>query len=102
GYQNIVENSVRMTRMLSEWIETQPQLKLVAPTRLNNICFTLKDKTLGRVNQFLTELNGEGKVFMSPTVYRGENAIRASLVNWQTGPQDVAFIQEAISRVLIN
>lgn len=100
GYRQIVENSVERARELSDWIETQPMLRLVAPTRLNNICFTLKDGVPLAVDRFLYKLNSEGDVFMSPTVYKGKKAIRASFVNWQTSRADIRRIEKVIARTL--
>jgi glutamate/tyrosine decarboxylase-like PLP-dependent enzyme len=111
GYQRIVENSILRAKSLSDWIEAQPALELVAPTRLNNICFTLRDTAQAyatgqtavpdiRVNDFLHQLNREGKVFMSPTIYQGKNAIRASFVNWQTSAADILHIQASIEQAL--
>ncbi|GAB3352631.1 pyridoxal-dependent decarboxylase [Arachidicoccus ginsenosidivorans] len=100
GYQQIVENSVERTRELSAWIEGQSKLMLVAPTRLNNICFTLRKQDDPKVEQFLYQLNKDGKVFMSPTLYRGKKAIRASFVNWQTSKEDIDFIKSALEKTL--
>ncbi|SEA56097.1 Glutamate or tyrosine decarboxylase [Arachidicoccus rhizosphaerae] len=109
GYQAIVENSIAQAKSLSDWIEQQPELELVAPTRLNNICFTLSANSRDSIHledenksveKFLYQLNLEGKVFMSPTVYRGRTAIRASFVNWQTSPADILHIQTVIMQTL--
>jgi len=100
GYQAIIENSITMAKKLSDWIEQQPALELVAPTRLNNICFTLRGGEQAAVDAFLYQLNQGGKVFMSPTVYQGKKAIRASFVNWQTSPAVIVHIQQVIEQTL--
>lgn len=99
GYAQIIEQSVRMARKLSAWIEDYPHLRLMAPTRLNNICFTLAEEGLQpRVFEWLQLLNSGQKVFMSPTVYEGRNGIRASFVNWRTQTADLEVIQLDIQR----
>jgi len=100
GYQQIVENSIERTQELSRWIALQPEFTLVAPTRLNNICFALNGETDDSVDQYLYQLNKQGKVFMSPTVYRGRKAIRASFVNWQTTTGDICFFKEVMRNTL--
>lgn len=100
GYRQIIENSVARASALSDWITRQPALRLAAPTRLNNICFTLQEGNDSTVDQFLLILNGRGKVFMSPTLYKGRKAIRASFVNWQTSGADIETMQQEIAMAL--
>lgn len=68
GYQDIVENSVVMALQFDDFICKNENFELLAPTRLNNVCFTLAgDHNQEKVNSFLTKLNDRGKVFMTPT-----------------------------------
>ncbi|TWI80123.1 glutamate/tyrosine decarboxylase-like PLP-dependent enzyme [Lacibacter cauensis] len=93
GFRAIVENSVDMARRLGEFIFLSEQFALLAPVRLNNVCFTLKnDKNQELVSVFLEQLNGTGKVFMTPTFYNGKKGIRASFVNWRTSVHDLEII----------
>lgn len=90
GYRDIVENSIAMAQRLSALIETHAAFELLAPTRLNNVCFTLRGEgRQDRVPAFLSALNATGTVFMTPTVYLGKKGIRAAFVNWRTGEADV-------------
>ncbi len=90
GYQDIVENSIEMANRLGQCIEISTAFELLAPVRLNNVCFTLKgEENQNKVSAFLTNLNDTGKVFMTPTVYNGKKGIRASFVNWRTTKQDI-------------
>lgn len=100
GYREIVENSVEMANFLSQWIEQSEAFELLAPTRLNNVCFTLRgEANQNNVAGFLTKLNSTGKVFMTPTVYNGKKGIRASFVNWRTTKQDVQIIIEEMEKI---
>lgn len=90
GFQDIVENSVSMALQFDAFIVENENFELLAPTRLNNVCFTLAgDHNQEKVNLFLTHLNDKGKVFMTPTVYQNRKGIRASFVNWRTNENDV-------------
>ncbi|ANE51890.1 pyridoxal phosphate-dependent decarboxylase family protein [Flavisolibacter tropicus] len=94
GYQQIVENSINLSRQLGKRIESSELFELLAPVRLNTVCFTLgrsKDQP-ETVKAFLTELNSRGKVFMTPTVYKGVSGIRAALVNWRTTSEDINLV----------
>lgn len=90
GFQDIVENSVMMALQLDAFITNDESFELLAPTRLNNVCFTLAgEHNQEKVNLFLTHLNDKEKVFMTPTVYQNRKGIRASFVNWRTTEFDV-------------
>jgi glutamate/tyrosine decarboxylase-like PLP-dependent enzyme len=99
GFQDIVENSVAMALQFDIFITHDENFELLAPTRLNNVCFTLTgEHNQEKVNLFLTHLNNKGKVFMTPTVYQNSKGIRASFVNWRTTEFDV---QLAISEMKV-
>jgi glutamate/tyrosine decarboxylase-like PLP-dependent enzyme len=97
GFQDIIENSVAMALQFDGFITQNENFELLAPTRLNNVCFTLAgEHNQEKVNSFLKHLNDKGKVFMTPTVYQNRKGIRASFVNWRTNENDV---QIAISEM---
>ncbi|MFV5699535.1 pyridoxal phosphate-dependent decarboxylase family protein [Flavobacterium sp. ZT3R17] len=102
GFQDIIENSVAMALQFDELITQNENFELLAPTRLNNVCFTLAgDHNQEKVNLFLTHLNDKGKVFMTPTVYENRKGIRASFVNWRTSEKDIQIaIKELKTSVL--
>jgi glutamate/tyrosine decarboxylase-like PLP-dependent enzyme len=92
GYRSIVENSIQMALLFSEAISNSNQFELLAPIRLNTVCFTLRGKhDPQKVNTFLSNLNRTGKVFMTPTFYNNHNGIRAAFVNWRTTAKDIAI-----------
>lgn len=99
AYTKIVENSVSLARDLGKRIEDSGDFKLLAPVRLNTVCFTLCDPDLN-VNAFLNELTGRGKVFMTPTIYQGESGIRAAFVNWLTTQEDIDLTWNDMQDVL--
>lgn len=93
GFQDIVENSVERALQFDAFITNDESFELLAPTRLNNVCFTLSgEHNQEKVNLFLTHLNDTGKVFMTPTVYQNRKGIRASFVNWRTNELDIQLV----------
>ena len=102
GYREIVENNIKLSRQFGKFIEESSDFELLAPVRLNTVCFTLKEKDPDRVDRFLGLLNKTGKVFMTPTYYNQHKGIRAAFVNWRTNEQDVELIIEAMTEVLIR
>ncbi|KFF18454.1 pyridoxal phosphate-dependent decarboxylase family protein [Flavobacterium hydatis] len=101
GYQDIVENSVDLALQFDAFITENESFELLAPTRLNNVCFTLSGElNQEKVNSFLTHLNDTGKVFMTPTVYQNRKGIRASFVNWRTSEKDIEIIIEVMKNII--
>lgn len=98
GYQKIVEDCIAHAKQLGDFVKESPYFELLAPVRLNTVCFTLA----GEANQeklagFLSRLNDTGKVFMTPTVYNGKKGIRAALVNWRTCSADITLVTELMA-----
>jgi glutamate/tyrosine decarboxylase-like PLP-dependent enzyme len=100
GYQSIVENNVDNAKRLGELISQSIDFQLLAPVRLNCVCFTLCGKPQAEVTDFLNKLTERGKVYMTPTVYLGQPAIRAAFVNWRTEKADVDLAFEEMKAVL--
>ena len=101
GYRDIVENNVSLARNFGILIENSNDFKLLAPVRLNTVCFTLKDDDKqGEVGRFLEMLNHTGKVFMTPTFYNQHKGIRAAFVNWKTTETDVQLIFDTMNNII--
>lgn len=98
GYQGIVESNVEMALLFSGFINNHPAFELLAPVRLNTVCFTLKEEN--HVPEFLNKLNATGKVFMTPTFYNGKKGIRAAFVNWRTSVADVELATTTMLEIL--
>lgn len=98
GYQQIVESNVEMALLFSGFINNHPAFELLAPVRLNTVCFTLTDES--HVPEFLNKLNATGKVFMTPTFYNGKKGIRAAFVNWRTSVADIELATTTMLEIL--
>ncbi|MFE0100396.1 pyridoxal phosphate-dependent decarboxylase family protein [Streptomyces sp. NPDC059009] len=97
GHREIVERCAAGARALGRAIEDLPGLRLLAPVRLNVVCFTLAaGPTPQRLAALARELSDE--VFMTPTEYGGVPALRAAFSNWRTEESDVARIAAALER----
>jgi glutamate/tyrosine decarboxylase-like PLP-dependent enzyme len=101
GFQDIVENNIALAVHFGNALIEDEIFELLAPIRLNNVCFTLKgDQNQEKVSQFLTSLNDTGKVFMTPTVYQNRKGIRASFVNWRTTEDDVKIVIKEMKQII--
>ncbi|MAX80159.1 MAG: aspartate aminotransferase family protein [Crocinitomicaceae bacterium] len=98
GYRDIVDNCIAMANRLGDFIVADHRFELLAPVRLNTVCFTLSNPDDSAA--FLNQLNATGKVFMSPTVFQGKKGIRAAFVNWRTTSQDVDLVIELMKGIV--
>ena len=75
-----------------------PAYRLLAPVRLNVVCFTLvsSPEKVGELSRAITD---SGKAFLTPTVYQGVPALRAAFSNWATTRTDVDRVAEMLERL---
>ncbi|MFE6051854.1 pyridoxal phosphate-dependent decarboxylase family protein [Kitasatospora sp. NPDC056446] len=99
GYREIVERNVAGARALGEAVGRIDGLRLLAPVRLNVVCFTLAtDPTPERLAALAAELADEA--FVTPTRYAGLPALRAAFSNWRTTGEDVRRTAEALAEAV--
>ena len=103
GIQEMVENNIQLAHLFGKSLEKENAFELLAPVRLNTVCFMLRgDENQNKVQSFLNKLNETGKVFMTPTVYKGRKGIRAAFVNWRTTEKDVTMVIDLMKKVIIE
>jgi glutamate/tyrosine decarboxylase-like PLP-dependent enzyme len=95
GHREIVERCVACAHALGDAVGTMPELRLLAPVRLNVVCFTLRDEPSA---ERLAALAGHlaREVFFTPTVHEGVRALRGAFSNWRTTESDVRRIVTAL------
>jgi glutamate/tyrosine decarboxylase-like PLP-dependent enzyme len=97
GYQDIVERNCDQAAWLGRQVTNSTQFRLLAPVNLNVSCFTLaSESTMDEVQQFLARLRNNGRVYLTPTQYKGVPAIRAAFSNWQTEMEDAEICWKAL------
>ena len=101
GYREIVERNCTAAQLLGEALESSDGFRLLAPVRMNVVCFTLAapDVTADHVKTLLDAVRDDGRVFFTPTVYKGTPGIRAAISNWKTQPEDVAIAMTVLNKV---
>lgn len=98
GYKQIVEGCSVLANQFGDFIIENHSFELLAPVRLNTVCFTLKDEE--KVIPFLSQLNDTGKVFMTATVYSGRKGIRAAFVNGMTTENDLLITTKLMTTII--
>ncbi|MFJ9820200.1 pyridoxal phosphate-dependent decarboxylase family protein [Streptomyces sp. NPDC101151] len=101
GHREIVERNVALARRLGEGIDALPGLRLLAPVRLNVVCFTLADGLPSRdgVDALARAVAESGEAFLTPTVYGGVPALRAAFSNWRTTQADTRRVLDVLAAV---
>lgn len=96
GHREIVERNIASARRLGERLATIPGVRLLAPVRLNVVCFAVP----GNVAEAARAIAETGEVFATPTVYDGAPALRLAFSNWRTSEADEDRIFAALRKVL--
>ncbi|MEV7417617.1 pyridoxal-dependent decarboxylase [Streptomyces sp. NPDC089919] len=95
GHAEIVERNIAGARALGDALAADDAFRLLAPVRLNVVCFTLaEDPTPARLAALREAVAPE--VFVTPTVYGGTAALRAAFSNWRTTQDDVRTVARAL------
>ncbi|QIS02082.1 aspartate aminotransferase family protein [Nocardia brasiliensis] len=98
GHRDIVRRNISCANRLAGLLTADGSLRLLAPVRLNVVCFTLAERATPQRIAALTEAIAEGgETFVTPTVYEGQSALRAAFSNWRTTVDDVDRAAAAIT-----
>lgn len=108
GYRELVERNCWFAASLGRWLDTSEHFELLAPVRLNIVCFRLSDSVLaGHEEQactrsFLSRLNADGRVLLTPTTYAGRAGLRAAISNWSTTEADLEVTVAALAQTVTS
>lgn len=95
GHREIVERDIACARLLGAALSRDPSFTVLAPVRLNVVCFTLAEAPTPARLTALREAVGP-EAFVTPTHYAGTPALRAAFSNWRTTQVDVRRIAQAL------
>lgn len=96
GHAEIVQRDIALAARLGDRIAAMPAYRLLAPVRLNVVCFTLADDP-GRIGELNDAIIDSGDAFLTPTVYEGTPALRAAFSNWRTTEADVEKVAKTLA-----
>ncbi|ACY98092.1 pyridoxal phosphate-dependent decarboxylase family protein [Thermomonospora curvata] len=101
GHREIVERNMATARALGDRLSADPRWRLLAPVRLNVVCFTVADDPApGRIDHIVKTVASGGDLFVTPTVLNGTPALRAAFSNWRTTPDHLDRIVSALNAAL--
>jgi glutamate/tyrosine decarboxylase-like PLP-dependent enzyme len=105
GYRAMVDRHIRLARRVGEQVDAAADLELLAPVRLNVLCFRYRppghpEDGLDDLNRRLgAEILADGRVYFGTTVYGRQVAFRPAISNWRSTEEDVDLIV-AVTREL--
>ena len=105
GYRRMISDDMRLSRAMARAVAAEPELELqtqaLSITTFRYVPIDLRprigqprvDEYLDTVNrEVLERMQQEGEAFVSNAVIRGRYVLRACIVNFHTGPEDVAAV----------
>jgi glutamate/tyrosine decarboxylase-like PLP-dependent enzyme len=98
GYRELVTRCCSLAQQMAQGLEPSAYFELLAPVRLNIVCFAWRGADAAQRDHFLEALKEDGRVLLTPTFFGGKPAIRAAFVNWSTSEQDIPLILNALDQ----
>jgi aromatic-L-amino-acid/L-tryptophan decarboxylase len=95
GLQEYVRQHVAVTQEFAAWVRTDQRFEVLAPVKLNLVCFRLKGDD-ARNEQLLARLNLSGKVYLTHTKLDGKYCIRICIGQTSTAAEHVRAAWELI------
>lgn len=97
GQADIVARNIDCARLLGHLLSADETLELLAPVRLNIVCFAVRGlNEQAGVQALLERVRDSGEAFLTPTLYAGRWAVRAAFSNWRTSADDVRRVHAAL------
>jgi glutamate/tyrosine decarboxylase-like PLP-dependent enzyme len=96
GHCEIVEKNCALAQLLGQKIASNGRFELLAPVRMNVVCFAPTNGNQASVTALIERLRDDGQVFLTPTLLFGRPGIRAAFSNWRTTAADVEVIWQAL------
>ncbi|GAA1635052.1 pyridoxal phosphate-dependent decarboxylase family protein [Actinoplanes couchii] len=96
GHREIVTRAIDAAHHLGERLQAVPGVQLLAPVRLNVVCFAVPMD----VTDLAQAVADSGEAFLTPTVYQGKPALRAAFSNWRTTRADADRVAGLLENLL--
>ena len=96
GYRDLVRRNCAQAQALGERLAASEHFELLAPVRLDVVCFALREGDATRRDRLIDFLAHDGRAYLTPTHFEGRPGLRAAFVNWMTRDDDVETVFEAL------
>lgn len=105
GIKQWVINNIESSKQLASWLDESDDYELVYPCQMNVVLFRPNCKGLTPqqadqlTNERLLAINQDGRIYLSPGVWQGNQIIRAALSNWQTDAGDIEVAKQVLKEL---
>ena len=105
GIKHWVENNIRLSKDLAHWIDASEGYELSYPCQMNVVLFRVNSEYLSdeeadiKTKQLLTDINQDGRFYVSPGIWNGRETIRLCLSNWQTDESDIEIAKQVLTEL---
>ncbi len=96
---------INKARYLSELVESEENLELMAPVPLSIVCFRynpggMAGSALNDLNdQIIQTIEADGRVFLTGTKIHGKTALRVCFINPRTEKEDIQLLQKVVLEI---
>src|SRR5262249_23275840 len=106
-FARLIDQNIDQARYLAGLIAAEPRLELVAPVRINIVCFRLQpaDQALSGEalkslnNEIMLKLQEDGIATLSDTTIHGEYCLRVAINNHRTRRSDLDLLVREVQRL---
>ncbi len=103
-FGRLIEQNIQQAKYLTELIENEENLELLAPTSMNIVCFRFRkegmdQERLNKLNEeIVLQLQEQGLAVPSHTTLNGNYTIRVAITNHRTKREDLKIFVNAVKR----
>ena len=97
GVADLVEGCCTLARQAARELGAHPGIEILNDVVLNQVLFRPRD---GDARELAAAVARDGTCWVGTTVWRGRPAVRLSVSNWSTTPDDIRRSTAAITRLL--
>ncbi len=100
GISKMIERCCQLTKKTGNWLNESTDFDLLADIKLNIVCFKVAKHLNISTELFLKELNSLSRVYLTPTQYNGDYAIRIAFSNWSNKEKNVEELIHLINQTI--
>ena len=100
-----IASDINKAQYLSELVESEETLELMAPVPLSIVCFRynpggMAESALNDLNdQIIQTIEADGRVFLTGTKIHGKTALRVCFINPRTEKEDIQLLQKVVLEI---
>jgi len=105
GITSWVQSNINLAKQLADWIKASDDYELVHPCQMNVVLFRPSARGLSnqqadqKTKDLLKRINADGRLFLSPGDWQGQQIIRVAFSNWQTEQKDIRLAIQVLTQL---